>query len=189
MKPRRLTALTLLPVVIFAGLAALFAMRLRGGDPSILPSPLIGQPVPRFALPPMDGLRDPAGQPLPGLASDDLTTGRVTIVNVWASWCAPCREEHPLLLALGKATNARLVGIDYKDKEETGRRFLGALGNPFAAVGVDASGRAGIDLGVYGVPETYIVSGDGTVRYKQVGPLNEATLPGFLDQVRRAALR
>lgn len=182
--------LPLLPVVIFAALAGLFALRLRrGDDPSILPSPLIGKPVPAFALPPMAGLRDGAGQALPGLASDDLAAGRVTIVNVWASWCAPCREEHPVLLSLAKATSARLVGIDYKDKEETGRRFLGQLGNPFAAVGVDGSGRAGIDLGVYGVPETYVVSGNGTVRYKQVGPLSEAALPAFLEQVRLAGSR
>lgn len=183
---RPIRLLALLPVLVFAGLVALFALRLGGGDPSRLPSPLIGQPVPRFDLPPMAGLRDGAGQPVPGLSSADLAMGRVTVVNVWASWCAPCREEHPVLLDLARASGARLVGIDYKDKEETARRFLGQLGNPFAAVGVDASGRAGIELGVYGVPETYVVGPDGIIRHKQVGPLDAATLPGFLDKVRAA---
>ena len=184
----RMRVLVLLPVLVFAGLVALFAVRLgRGDDPSRLPSPLIGQPAPRFELPPMAGLLDAAAHPLPGLASDDLAMGRVTIVNVWASWCAPCREEHPVLIQLARATSARLVGIDYKDKEEAGRRFLGTHGNPFAAVGFDADGRVGIDWGVYGVPETYIVGPDGTIRHKQVGPLSAETLPGFLEQVRSAA--
>jgi cytochrome c biogenesis protein CcmG, thiol:disulfide interchange protein DsbE len=187
-RPRRL--LVLLPVLVFAGLVALFAVRLgKGDDPARLPSPLIGRAVPSFRLPLLPGLTDRNGHPVPGLASDDLRAGRVTVLNVWASWCAPCREEHPALMRLASTTGARLVGVNYKDKEETARRFLGTLGNPFAAVGVDASGRVGIDLGVYGVPETYVVAADGTIRFKQVGPLTDANLPAFLDAIRAAGAR
>lgn len=175
------------PVLVFLGLALLFAMRLQGGDPSRVPSALIGRPVPAFRLAALDGLQI-GGRPAPGLSSQDLAGG-VTIVNVWASWCAPCREEHPILGDLARRPGMRVVGINYKDKPENARRFLGALGNPFAAVGVDPEGRAAIDWGVYGVPETFVVGRDGTIRHKQVGPLTPETLPGFLAQVQAAAAR
>ncbi len=175
--PRRF--LVYLPLIVFAGLAALFLVRLYSGDPSRLPSALIGKPVPGFDLPPLDGLiRD--GVPLPGLSSADLKGSGpgapVTVVNVWASWCLPCRQEHPLLEELSRDPGVRLVGINYKDNAENARRFLGTLGNPFAAVGVDKAGRAAIDWGVYGVPETFVVGADGVIRYKHVGPITADSL-------------
>lgn len=179
--------LFLAPVLVFVALAALFGIRLRWGDPSRIPSALIGKAVPSFDLASLDGLRGPAGQPVPGLSSDSLQTGRVTVVNVWASWCAPCRIEHPILTELSSRPELRLVGIDYKDKPETARRFLGTFGNPFAAVGVDDTGRTAIDLGVYGVPETFVIGPDGTIRHKHVGPLTPQALPGFLAEVRAAS--
>ena len=179
--------LFLAPVLVFVALAALFGSRLRWGDPSRIPSALIGKSSPSFELAPLDGLRGSGGRAVPGLSSNDLRSGRVTVVNVWASWCAPCRIEHPILMELASRPELRLVGIDYKDKPETARRFLGTFGNPFAAVGVDETGRTAIDLGVYGVPETFVMAPDGTVRHKHVGPLTPEALPGFLEQVRAAS--
>ncbi len=182
--PRR-RLLMLLPLALFAALAGLFLFRLSSGDPSKLPSTLIGRPAPAFALEPLEGLlRD--GRPVPGLSRADLDAG-VTVVNVWASWCGPCREEHPLLLELAKDRRIRLVGINYKDSPENARRFLGALGNPFAAVGVDPKGRTGIDWGVYGIPETFVVGPGGAILHKHVGPLTEASLNGKLAEVIAAA--
>lgn len=184
--PRRgARLLFLLPVLVFAALALLFGVRLFAGDPSKVPSALIGRPVPAFALPALPGLNE-AGAPVPGLSVEDLK-GRVTIVNVWASWCGPCREEHPALMELAKDPAFRVVGINYKDQSENARRFLGALGNPFKAVGVDASGRAAIDWGVYGVPETFVVGPDGTIRHKHIGPILPGHMPAFLERVREAA--
>jgi cytochrome c biogenesis protein CcmG/thiol:disulfide interchange protein DsbE len=149
---------------------------------------LIGKPVPEFTLAPLEGLlRD--GKPVAGLASADLKGDKVTVVNVWASWCTPCRAEHPLLIALAKDPRVRLVGINYKDSTENTRRFLGALGNPFAAVGVDQSGRSAIDWGVYGVPETFVVSRDGIIRHKHVGPLSEEALVGSIATAISTAAR
>lgn len=186
-RPVRSRWLFLLPILVFAGLAALFAVRLGAGDPSRIPSALIGQSAPALDLAPLDGLRDPSGRAVPGLPGGALKGAGVTVVNVWASWCAPCRVEHPILMELAASPEFRLVGFNYKDKDETARRFLGLLGDPFAAVGVDPSGRAGIEWGVYGVPETFVVGPDGTIRYKHVGPLTPEALPGFLAQVRAAA--
>ena len=184
-RPRRI--LYMLPALVFVALALLFAFRLlSGGDPSRIPSVLIGQPAPKADLPPLDNLRRD-GAPVPGWSSAELR-GRVTVVNVWASWCAPCQEEHATLMHLAEQQKGiRLVGLNYKDKPENACRFLGTFGNPFAAVGTDQNGQTAIDWGVYGVPETFIVGPDGTIRYKQVGPLSDATLPGFVDQIRKAA--
>lgn len=183
--PRRNRLVVLLPLLAFAALAGLFFSQLDGSDKSRLPSALLNKPAPAFALPALDGLlRD--GQPVPGLTTADLK-GRVTVVNVWASWCAPCREEHPLLLELAKVPGVRVVGINYKDQPENARRFLGALGNPFAAVGVDAAGRSAIDWGVYGVPESFVIAPDGTIAYKQVGPISPEALKGpLMDAIRKA---
>jgi cytochrome c biogenesis protein CcmG/thiol:disulfide interchange protein DsbE len=163
----------LLPLVIFAVLAGLFWYALGSGDPSRLPSPLIGKKVPEFTLPPLDGLAATDGTQVPGFAASDLAQGEPTLVNVFASWCLECQTEHPLLVALGQSPGIRLYGIDYKDDHEAGLRFLGRYGNPYARVGTDRSGRVAIDFGVYGVPETYVVMGDGTIAYRHVGPLTE----------------
>ncbi len=165
--------LVLLPVVLFAGLAYLFWRGLYG-DPSALPSALIGKPAPEMSLPQVEGLN------VPSFDTASLKQGGVTIVNVWGSWCIPCRDEQPLLTELAKRKDIRLVGIDYKDSPENARVFLGSLGNPFAAVAADREGRAAVDWGVYGVPETFIVDGDGLIRYKWIGPLTAEGLTGTL---------
>ncbi|HEX2447868.1 MAG TPA: DsbE family thiol:disulfide interchange protein [Methyloceanibacter sp.] len=164
-----------LPLLVFAVLAGLFWYALHAGDPSLLPSPLIGKKVPDFALPGIEGLTE-EGKDVPGFASTDLAQGEPTIVNVFASWCVECQVEHPLLLALSKEPGVRLYGIDYKDDPASARRFLGRYGNPYAKVGADTSGRTAIDFGVYGVPETYVVTGDGKIAYRHVGPLTEAAI-------------
>jgi cytochrome c biogenesis protein CcmG/thiol:disulfide interchange protein DsbE len=164
-----------LPFLVFAALAGLFWYALHGGDPSRLPSALIGRPVPEFALPPIEGLLA-EGKAVPGFASADLASGEPTIVNVFASWCVECQVEHPLLLALSREPGVRLFGIDYKDDADSARRFLGRYGNPYARVGADASGRTAIDFGVYGVPETYVISGDGKIAFRHVGPLTETII-------------
>jgi cytochrome c biogenesis protein CcmG/thiol:disulfide interchange protein DsbE len=183
-EPRRIRFLYLLPLVVFGALALLFLIRLFAGDPSRVPSALIGRPVPAFTLDPLPGLTH-EGQPVPGLSDADLK-GRVTVVNVWASWCVPCRQEHPALVELAKNPGVRVVGINYKDNPENARRFLGSLGNPFAAVGMDPNGRAAINWGVYGVPETFAVGSDGTIRHKHIGPLMPEQMPAFMDKVRAA---
>jgi cytochrome c biogenesis protein CcmG/thiol:disulfide interchange protein DsbE len=164
-----------LPLVVFAGLVILFAFALTIGDPSKLPSALIGKPVPTFELPGLDGLVE-GGRPVPGLRTADLTHGQVSVVNFWASWCAPCVEEHPLLIELKRRTGVELYGINNKDATVAARRFLGRYGNPFTAVGVDGNGRAAIEWGVYGVPETFVVSGAGRIVYKHIGPITPETL-------------
>jgi cytochrome c biogenesis protein CcmG/thiol:disulfide interchange protein DsbE len=165
-----------LPLLIFIGLAGLFWYALHTGDPSRLPSALIGKPVPDFKLPPLDGLKAEDGTAMQGFSSADLATGKPTIVNVFASWCVPCLEEHPMLMALSKENGVRLYAINYKDDPASARRFLGRYGNPFARAGADASGRVAIDFGVYGVPETYVISGDGKIAYRHVGPLTEQAI-------------
>ena len=167
--PRAGRWLTLLPVAVFLILAAVFYRGLSG-NPADVPSVLINKPVPEFTLAPIADLN------LPGLATADLQTGAVTLVNVWASWCVPCREEHPLLMELGAREDVRVVGINYKDDPENARRFLVTLGIPFAAVGADPAGRAAVDWGVYGVPESFVVDGKGTIRLKWIGPLSREAL-------------
>jgi cytochrome c biogenesis protein CcmG/thiol:disulfide interchange protein DsbE len=181
--------LVLLPIVIFAGLAGVFGLQLLSGrDPATIPSVMVGKPAPQFSAAPLAGLLAD-GQPVPGLASADLT-GRVTIVNVFASWCVPCREEHPLLLRLAEDKRIRLVGLNYKDDPINARRFLGQTGNPFAAVGTDPSGRIGIDWGVYGVPESFVIAPDGTIAYKFIGPMSEQSLAETLmPQVEKVLAR
>ena len=181
----RRRVLVLLPLTLFAGLAALFLIRLFAGDPSLLPSPLIGHPAPQTALPPVEGLaRD--GAPLPGLDPAQFK-GAVTVVNVWASWCVPCRDEAPLLMELSKDQRFRLVGINYKDEAANALRFVARFGNPFAAAGADANGRAGIEWGVYGVPETFVIGRDGKIAYKLVGPITADNLDTVLKpQIEKA---
>jgi cytochrome c biogenesis protein CcmG/thiol:disulfide interchange protein DsbE len=171
---RRRRLVVALPLILFLALAALFLYRLGAGDPSRLPSALIGRPVPATDLPPVAGLvRD--GAAVPGLASSDFS-GAVTLVNVWASWCVPCHDEAPLLMKMAEDKRLRIVGINYKDQPENARRFIGRHGNPFLAVGADPNGRASIDWGVYGVPETFVVGRDGRIAYKLVGPITPDNL-------------
>ncbi|HVV95034.1 MAG TPA: DsbE family thiol:disulfide interchange protein [Hyphomicrobiales bacterium] len=172
-RPARRRVFLFLPALAFIALAALLYVRLGAGDPSTIPSALIGRPAPAFSLPALSGLEGRGGGMVPGLATADLTDGKPSVVNVFASWCAPCREEHPVLLKLGATPGVRLLGIDYKDDAGNARRFLNALGNPYDRVGVDASGRSAIDWGVYGVPETFVLDGQGRIVLKHVGPLTD----------------
>jgi cytochrome c biogenesis protein CcmG/thiol:disulfide interchange protein DsbE len=161
--------IVLVPLVVFLALIAVFYAGLYSGDPSRIPSALIGHPAPQVSLPPVPGLeRD--GKPLPGIDAASFK-GAVTVVNVWASWCVPCHDEAPLLVALAQDARLRVIGINYKDQPENARRFLGRYGDPFAAAGADPNGRAAIEWGVYGVPETFVVGRDGRITYKLVGPI------------------
>ncbi|MEA2991169.1 MAG: cytochrome c biosis protein CcmG, thiol:disulfide interchange protein DsbE [Alphaproteobacteria bacterium] len=171
-RQRRL--IVFLPLVLFLALAALFYFRLGVGDPGNIPSALIGRPVPETNLPPLSGL-EREGQPVPGI-TPSLFQGGVTLVNVWASWCVPCHDEAPLLQQLSQDKRIQIVGIDYKDVADNARRFLGRYGNPFAAMGTDANGRASIEWGVYGVPETYVVGRDGRIAFKLIGPITPENL-------------
>ena len=168
--------LRLAPLGVFLLLAGLFVARLFSGDPSKLPSALIGRPAPAFALPAVEGLTGVAG-----FSDADLRQGHVSVINVFASWCAPCRAEAAELMALAhdetlKAAGVKLYGLSYKDEAANAVRFLTQEGNPFDAVGADFVGRTAIDFGVYGVPETFVVRGDGVVAYKLVGPLTPYAL-------------
>jgi cytochrome c biogenesis protein CcmG/thiol:disulfide interchange protein DsbE len=179
----RRIGLAALPLVMFLGLAALLYVRLGAGDASKLPSALIGHPAPPLNLAALDG---------PALSDADLRAGKVTVVNVFGSWCEPCHYEHPALLTLAedadvKAGKVMIFGMAQKDSVENVRRFLGADGNPYDRVALDPDNRAGIDWGVYGVPETFVVKGDGTIAYKFVGPLTDETLKStLLPQIRKA---
>jgi len=167
-----------LPLLAFLALAALFFVRLGAGDPSRLPSALINKPVPDFEL----AALSPGGE---GLRDEALASG-VHVVNIWASWCGPCRLEHPILMQLAADPRFTMVGINQKDVPENARRFLGALGDPFDRVGADRTGSVSIDWGVYGVPETFIVK-DGVIVHKHVGPLSEETLArDFMPALERA---
>jgi cytochrome c biogenesis protein CcmG, thiol:disulfide interchange protein DsbE len=174
----RRRVLLLLPLAVFLGLVILFLLQLNAGDPSTIPSALIGHKAPQTALPPIAGLtRD--GAPVPGIDPADFK-GAVTVVNVWASWCVPCHDEAPLLLQLAKDSRFRLIGINYKDDADNARRFLGRYGNPFAAAGADLSGRAGIEWGVYGVPENFVIGRDARIAYKLVGPITDGNYESVL---------
>ena len=180
-RPRR-PWLMALPLLVFASLAVLFWFRLGDGDPSKIPSALIGRPVPQTALPPLQGLVS-SGEQVPGL-DPAMFKGKVSVVNVWASWCVPCHDEVPLLTELARDKRLQLVGINYKDARDNAWRFLGHYGNPFGIVGVDGNGRAAIEWGVYGVPETFIVGREGRIVYKLVGPVT----PGNVDTVLKAEI-
>jgi cytochrome c biogenesis protein CcmG/thiol:disulfide interchange protein DsbE len=154
--------LYLLPVLIFIGVGIGLAVGLTR-DPGTLPSALIDRPVPTFELPAIEGM------PGEGLSSADLE-GEVSLVNVFASWCVPCRAEHPLLMGLAER-GVVINGIDYKDPAEQAARWLEDLGNPFARIGADRDGRVAIDFGVYGVPETFVIDKAGRIRFRHPGPL------------------
>jgi len=171
-------AAVFIPLAIFLALSAIFFFRI-GGDHSVVPSALIGRAAPDLALPPLEGANVPAIDPL-------SFKGAVTVVNVWASWCGPCRAEHPYLARLSKEARIRVAGINYKDQPANALRFLKEQGNPFAAIGADGAGRAAIEWGVYGVPETFLVGRDGRIRYKQVGPLTAENFPRLLSEIDKA---
>jgi cytochrome c biogenesis protein CcmG, thiol:disulfide interchange protein DsbE len=157
--------LYLLPALLLVLLLVRFAEPLlRGDDPSRIASPLIGKPVPAFALAALDGTAGPNSEKL---------KGQVTLINFFASWCTPCRAEHPTLMRLAAAQKAVLVGIAYKDDPAASRRLMAELGNPFTMIGVDRAGSTGIEFGLTGVPETFIVDQKGIVRHRHVGPLTE----------------
>ncbi|RXH24182.1 thiol:disulfide interchange protein [Bradyrhizobium nanningense] len=188
--PRRSLARlwVIIPLLVFFGIAALLLVRLGAGDPSLVHSALIGKPAPQFALEPLDGLSTSGP---PGLSSADLQSGHVTIVNVFASWCLECREEQGELMALAndrtlQREGVKLVGMVYKDDPKNALAYLAANGNPFAQVGTDRSGRTGIDFGVYGVPETYVIKGDGTIAYKLVGGISDASRPALMVAIAKA---
>jgi cytochrome c biogenesis protein CcmG/thiol:disulfide interchange protein DsbE len=171
--------LVLLPLLAFLALAALFLYRLGAGDPSKLPSALIGRQAPKTDLPALEGLTR-GGKAVPGL-NNATFAGNVTLVNVWASWCVPCHDEAPLLEEMAKDKRIQIVGINYKDAPDNARRFLNRYGNPFVAAGVDPNGRASIDWGVYGVPETFLIGRDGAIAYKLVGPITAENLKAVLQ--------
>ncbi|WP_028746414.1 DsbE family thiol:disulfide interchange protein [Rhizobium mesoamericanum] len=179
-------AVALIPLVVFAGIAAtaakmLYDQDVHGKDISEIPSALIGTKAPTLNLPPLEGANRPA-------MTDSAIKGKLTLVNVFASWCIPCREEHPILMELAKDSRLNLVAINYKDKNDNALRFLGELGNPFAAIGVDPKGQAAIDWGVYGIPESYLVAPDGTILYKRVGPFDDISLQEGLFPAMEKAL-
>ena len=176
MRPRRFIVLA--PLILFAGLTALFLVRLNAGDPSLIPSALIGHPVPQTALPPIAGLKRDSTA-VPGVDPASFK-GAVTVVNVWASWCVPCHDEAPLLMQLAQDQRLRVIGINYKDDADNARRFLGRYGNPFAAAGADQNGRAAIEWGVYGVPETFVIGRNARIAYKLVGPITPENFQSIL---------
>lgn len=176
----------LLPVFVFAGIALFFGIALKTAEPSKIPSTLIGKPVPQTAFPALEELAA-EGKPVPGFTSADLAKGKATIVNFWASWCAQCVDEHPLLDKLQAASGADLYGVNYKDSNVAARRYLGRYGNPYSAVGTDVAGRGAIDWGVYGMPETFIINGKGEIVYKHVGPLSpEAIEAKIMPAIQKA---
>jgi cytochrome c biogenesis protein CcmG, thiol:disulfide interchange protein DsbE len=178
--------LALLPLLIFGGIALTAAKMLweqdvHGKDVAAIPSALIGTRAPSLALPPLEGSKLPA-------LTDAAIRGKLTLVNVFASWCIPCRDEHPLLRQLAKDGRLNIVAINYKDQPENALRFLGELGNPFQAIGIDPRGAAAIDWGVYGIPESYLVGPDGTILYKRVGPFDDISLKEGLYPAMEKAL-
>jgi cytochrome c biogenesis protein CcmG/thiol:disulfide interchange protein DsbE len=163
----------LIPLGLFAVLAVFLAVGLNH-DPHEVPSPLIGKPAPMFSLPRLDASATTAADA--AKFSPQEMRGKVWMLNVWATWCGPCREEHPVLVNFAKLGLVPVVGLNYKDKRDEARRWLTEFGNPYVATAVDADGRVGIDYGVYGVPETYLIDKTGTIRFKQIGPLTNEVL-------------
>jgi cytochrome c biogenesis protein CcmG/thiol:disulfide interchange protein DsbE len=179
-------AVALIPLLVFGGIAATAAKMLydqdfHGKDISEIPSALLGTKAPSLNLAPLEGSNLPA-------LTDAAVKGKLTLVNVFASWCIPCRQEHPILKQLAADGRLNIVAINYKDKSENALQFLNELGNPFKAIGVDPNGKAAIDWGVYGVPESYLVAPDGTIIYKRVGPFDEISMKEGLFPAMEKAL-
>lgn len=157
----------LIPLVVFVGLVALFIFGLQN-DPHIVPSPLIDKPAPAFNLPTLQNADN-------NISLKDLT-GHVSLINVWASWCVACRSEHPVLVKNAKNKQLNLYGLNYKDKREDALQWLNQLGNPYLENAFDETGKVGIDYGVYGVPETFVLDKNGIIRYKVIGPIDQEKL-------------
>jgi cytochrome c biogenesis protein CcmG/thiol:disulfide interchange protein DsbE len=179
-------AMALIPLVVFGGIAAtaakmLYDQDVHGKNIAEIPSALIGTKAPSLNLAPLEGANLPA-------LTDGAVKGKLTLVNVFASWCIPCREEHPILKKLARDGRLNIVAINYKDKNDNALRFLGELGNPYAAIGIDRKGQAAIDWGVYGIPESYLVAPDGTILYKRVGPFDDISLKEGLFPAMEKAL-
>jgi cytochrome c biogenesis protein CcmG/thiol:disulfide interchange protein DsbE len=179
-------AFALIPLLVFAGIAGtagkmLYDQDVHGKNISEIPSALLGTKAPSLDLPPLEGANLPA-------LTDAAVKGKLTLVNVFASWCIPCREEHPILKELAKDSRLNIVAINYKDKNDNALGFLGELGNPYKAIGIDPKGQAAIDWGVYGIPESYLVGPDGTILYKRVGPFDDISLKEGLYPAMEKAL-
>ena len=165
--------LYVVPVAVVAALMWAFAVFLQQGPPGFLPSVLVGKTAPDFSLPPLDGEAQ-------SFTRAELAQGRPTVINFFASWCTPCRVEHPTLQSLAARGDIALYGIDYKDDPEKARAFLNDLGDPFGRINEDRDGRVAIDWGVTGVPETFVVGGDGVIKAHYAGPLSEAVVQGLI---------
>lgn len=170
--------LLLAPLVILVGLIAVFALNMNR-DPSLVRSVLIDKPAPDITLPAVEGLG------VNGL-SNPMLEGQAVLVNVFASWCIPCRAEHPLLMDIKRQTAVPILGINQKDAPENAVKFLTELGNPYDAVGADANGRVSIDWGVYGVPESFVVNPAGLITYKHVGPIDDASVAEVVEAIQKA---
>ena len=164
----------LLPLAIFLLLVGFLAAGLKL-DPREVPSPLVGKPAPSFDLPVLEQPGERLASAARRFAPSDMR-GKVWLLNVWASWCESCRDEHPLMVDLSKQGLLPILGLNYKDKDEDARRWLAQFGNPYQLSAVDADGRIGIDYGVYGVPETYLIDAEGVIRYKQIGAITPEVL-------------
>ena len=171
-------SLALVPIIVLIGLVWLFAANINR-DTNLVPSVMLDKPAPTFDLPPIVGLGTP------GFDSASLK-GQVTLVNVFASWCIPCRDEHPILMELAK-TGIPIYGINQKDAPENARAFLADLGNPYEKIGADTSGRVSIDWGVYGVPESFVINAKGIITYKHTGPISEWSLKNSVLPALKAA--
>ncbi len=167
----------LVPLALFVALAGFLAVGLNR-NPREVPSPLIGKPAPDFAMP---TLHDPQRT----MTRADMR-GKVWLLNVWASWCVACREEHPLLVAYAKTKRVPIIGLNYKDTRDAGKRWLNALGNPYDDSLFDEAGRLGLDFGVYGVPETFLIDKQGLIRFKHVGPLTDSIVKEKIEPLLKA---
>ncbi len=188
-KPKPRIWFSILPLFVFLGIAGASYSLLStdGRNVSALPSALLDKPAPNLGVPPLDGLTT-NNQQVPGMAQD-LFKGKVSIVNIFASWCVPCRQEHPQIIKLAEDERVQIVGINHKDGTKNALGFLAELGNPYDIVGVDRSGRASIEWGVYGIPETFIVNHEGTIIFKHVGPLSEKDLSQKLMPIIEEAIQ
>lgn len=175
----RRVAVALVPLALFIALVALLVFGL-GSDPRRVPSPLVGKPAPEFSLP---ELTDPGRS-----VSDADLKGRISLVNVWASWCSSCRAEHQALMAIADISDLQIVGLNWKDEAAAATQVLRLTGNPYAMIGYDPDNRVGIDWGVYGAPETFVVDRNGIIRYKHIGPIDrkvwEETLRPLVAQLK-----